>query len=91
MKLKTIMMGLALTLCSVATFAASASVSQQEPLPVKWANKSLPASLLIQQPATSSCTVTVKFGKITSTVTSTCECTMKEACAAAYKIATILL
>jgi hypothetical protein len=91
MKIKNIMMSIMLTLCSVATFAAPAAVSQQEPLPLKWVNKSLATSVLMQQPATSSCTVVVKFGKITSTVTSSCECTMKEACAAAYKLATILL
>jgi hypothetical protein len=38
-----------------------------------------------------SCTVTVSYGSTTTKITTSCDCTQKQACDAAYKLATILL
>lgn len=91
MKFKTIMMSLLLSSCVISAFATSGEPNKQEPLPFKSLTSSLQSTEVVAKPLSTSCTVVVKFGKITSTVTSTCDCTMKEACASAYKLATILL
>jgi hypothetical protein len=91
MKFKTLMMSFVLSICTVAVFAASASSDNREPLPFKKALQQSEYSVIVSKPVTNTCTVTVAFGKITSTFTATCECTLRDACNAAYKMATILV
>jgi hypothetical protein len=91
MKIKTIMMSLALSLSTMAVFASASPSDQKAPLPFSNLTKNLQHSVIVSKPETSVCTVTVKYGRISSTITISCECTTKEACASAYKLATLLL
>jgi hypothetical protein len=71
----------------MAAFTSAKAADQKEISPFS----KLQSSVIVSKPETSTCTVTVKYGKISSTITISCECTTKEACSAAYKLATILL
>lgn len=85
------MLSFALSFCAAAAFASNAHSASQEPLPYKKAMHLTEHTDIVSKPFSNTCTVTVSFGKISSTFTATCECTLKEACNAAYKMATMLI
>ncbi|MFN9115722.1 MAG: hypothetical protein ACK5XN_37190 [Bacteroidota bacterium] len=91
MKFKTLIMSITLSIFSIGAFASSMNNAQSEPMPFHQLKASALMESIVSKPTTSTCTITVKIGRISSTVTTTCECTQKEACAAAYKLATIIL
>ena len=90
MKIKTLMMSLALSIGCLAAFASSNDVAKMEPLPFK-SVQLLKTTEIVSKPVTNTCTVTVKYGKTNITITNSCDCSMREACNGAYQIATILL
>ena len=90
MKIKTLMMSLVLSIGCLAAFATSSDVTKQEPLPFKSVHL-LKATEIVSKPVVNTCTVTVKYGRTNITITNSCDCSMKEACAGAYRLATILL
>jgi hypothetical protein len=90
MKLKTIMLSLVLSIGSIAAFAASNNVAKLETLPFK-SVQFLKTTEIVSKPVNNTCTVTVKYGKSNITITNTCDCSMKDACAGAYRLATIFL
>jgi hypothetical protein len=91
MKFKTLIMSIMLSTFAIGAFASSVNNVPSEPLPFHSIKGTQSITSIVSKPVTSTCTVTVKIGKIASTVTTTCECTQREACAAAYKLATIVL
>jgi hypothetical protein len=91
MKFKTLIMSMLLSTFTIGAFASSIYNVPSEPLPFHSIKATQSMESIVSKPVTSTCTITVKVGKIASTVTTTCECTQREACAAAYKLATIIL
>ena len=91
MKFKTLIMSVMLSTLTIGAFASSFFAHPSEPLPFYQIKAARALETIVTKPTTSTCTVTVKVGKISSTVTTTCECTQKEACTAAYKLATIIM
>ena len=91
MKFKTLIMSFMLSAVTIGAFASTVKNVSSEPLPYHQIKAIHAMESIVSKPTTSTCTVTVKIGKISSTVTTTCECTQREACAAAYKLATIIL
>ncbi len=87
MKIKTLMMGLALSFCSAAAFATSAHAAVSEPTPFRQALSAAENSVIVSKPFSNTCTVTIRFGKVSSTMSATCECTLNEACSKAYALA----
>jgi hypothetical protein len=90
MKLKTIMLSLVLSIGSIAAFASSTDVAKFETLPFK-PGQWLKQSAIVSKPVVNTCTVTVKYGKTSITLTNSCDCTMRDACAGAYRLATFFL
>jgi hypothetical protein len=89
MKIKTITMSLAFSLCAMATFALSNVNKKAEPLPFKPIVQAIASAVITQKAEFNKCTVSIKYGKIITTVTASCDCTMKEACEAAFKLAAV--
>lgn len=91
MKFKTLFMSIMLSTVTIAAFATSVTKPASEPLPFHTMKAARAIENIVGKSTISSCTVTVKIGKVSSTVTTTCDCTQKEACSAAYKLATLIL
>lgn len=91
MKFKTLIMSIMLSSLTIGAFASTVNNVQSEPLPFHQFKAAHSMEAIVSKPATSTCTVTVKIGKISTTVSASCDCTQKEACTAAYKLATIVL
>lgn len=89
MKIKTITMGLAFSLCAMASFASSNVDRKAEPLPFRPIAQIVSSAAIQDKAISNKCTVSIKYGKIITTVTASCECTMKEACEAAFKLAAV--
>jgi hypothetical protein len=89
MKIKTITMSLAFSLCAMATFAFSNVNKKAEPLPFKPIVQAIASAEITQKAEFNKCTVSIKYGRIITTVTASCDCTMKEACEAAFKLAAV--
>jgi hypothetical protein len=90
MKFKTLTMSIMLSTLTIGAFASSFVAHHSEPLPFHKVKVAKGLETIVSKPLKSTCTVTVKFGKISTTVTASCECTQREACAAAYQLATML-
>lgn len=73
-------------LLALVAFSATASFANSKEVKPSF-KKISPEKELVKK----SCTVNVKYGKNDITITNTCDCTQKEACDGAYKVATILL
>jgi hypothetical protein len=90
MKFKTLIMSVMLSTLTIGAFASAVVTNPSEPLPFHQIKAAQALETIVSKPIKSTCTVTVKFGRISTTVNTSCECTQKEACAAAYQLATIL-
>lgn len=89
MKIKTITMSLAFSLCALASFAFGNENKKAEPLPFRSIVQSVSSAVITGKAVFNKCTVSIKYGKTITTVTASCDCTMKEACEAAYKLAAV--
>jgi len=89
MKIKTTTMSLVFCLSAMATFAFAAEGAKNEPLPFRSILQSVSSAAITTKAVVNKCTVSIKYGKTITTVTASCECTMREACEAAFKLASI--
>lgn len=91
MKVKSLLIALFLLAGTVTTFARRNVKGKEVNYSPKTKTAQVAETKKSEDVVQSTCKVTVEYGKTSVSITVTCECTQKESCDAAYKIATIAL